>query len=148
MMCGSRPTAEDAVQEALARAWERMDRGVHIDSVTAWVTTVAMNLSRSGLRRIRAERRAKDKIRVLAGTDVGGPTGDRIDVVRALAELPRRQREATILRYYLDLTVQEIARAMNVSEGTAKSTLARARQKLAETLGSPQEADEEADSHA
>jgi RNA polymerase sigma factor (sigma-70 family) len=59
----------------------------------------------------------------------------RIDVVRALAELPRRQREATVLRYYLGYDVKEIARIMRVREGTAKTTLHRARLALAERLG-------------
>ena len=40
-------TAEDSVQEALARAWERLDRGDGIDRLAAWVTTVALNLARS-----------------------------------------------------------------------------------------------------
>lgn len=48
LISGSRPAAEDAVQEALARAWERSERGEHIESLQAWVTTVAMNLARSG----------------------------------------------------------------------------------------------------
>jgi DNA-directed RNA polymerase specialized sigma24 family protein len=47
MISDSRPAAEDAVCEALARAWERSERGERIESVAAWVTAVAMNLSRS-----------------------------------------------------------------------------------------------------
>ena len=41
---GSRPAAEDAVQEALLRAWERSEKGEDIESLNAWVTTVALNL--------------------------------------------------------------------------------------------------------
>src|SRR4029077_2215268 len=44
LVCGSLPTAEDAVQEAMARAWERGERGEQIDRLPAWVTTVALNL--------------------------------------------------------------------------------------------------------
>jgi RNA polymerase sigma-70 factor (ECF subfamily) len=46
LVCGSMPAAEDAVQEALARAWERSERGQDIGSLPAWVTTVARNLLR------------------------------------------------------------------------------------------------------
>lgn len=53
----------------------------------------------------------------------------------ALAALPRRQREATVLRYYLGLDVAEVATALGVTEGTAKTTLFRARQALAIALG-------------
>ena len=53
LVCGSLATAEDAVQEALARAWEREARGETIDRLPAWITTVALNLARSQMRRWR-----------------------------------------------------------------------------------------------
>src|SRR5204863_7296044 len=62
LMCGSRAAAEDAVQEALARAWERTERGERIESLRAWVTKVAINLVRSGFRRRMAERRAGERM--------------------------------------------------------------------------------------
>lgn len=137
LVAGSRPAAEDAVQEALVRAWERSERGEEIESLTAWVTVVSLNLARSRLRRVVAERRAKERMGSRAGTAVMGPleAGERIDVLRALASLPRRQREATVLRYYLGLNVAEIASALGIHEGTAKTTLLRARQALAAALG-------------
>lgn len=137
LVAGSRPAAEDAVQEALARAWERSERGEEIESLTAWVTAVSLNLARSRLRRVVAERRARERMGSRAGTAVMGPleAGERIDVLRALAALPRRQREATVLRYYLGLNVAEVASALGVHEGTAKTTLFRARQALAAALG-------------
>jgi RNA polymerase sigma-70 factor, ECF subfamily len=133
LVCGSRPAAEDAVQEALLRAWERSEKGEEIDSLEGWVTKVALNLARSGLRRMRSERRARTR---LAGSAVGEPpTADRIDVDRALAALPRRQREVAVLRYYLQLDTREVASALELNEGTVKSTLARARAALAQKLG-------------
>jgi RNA polymerase sigma-70 factor (ECF subfamily) len=136
LMSGSRAAAEDAVQEALARAWERGEGGEQIESPEAWVRTVAMNLIRSGFRRLLAERRARQAMggaeRLQSASD---QAEDRADVGRALARLPRRQREATVLRYYLGLSVEEIAATLGVTEGTAKSTLFRARQALAVALG-------------
>jgi RNA polymerase sigma-70 factor, ECF subfamily len=130
---GSRPAAEDAVQEALLRAWERSEKGEEIDSLEGWVTTVALNLARSGLRRVIAERKARSRLQGIAGTDLIGP--ERVDVERALAKLPRRQREAVVCRYYLGMDTREIAKVLNVSEGTVKSTLFRARAALAVSLG-------------
>jgi RNA polymerase sigma-70 factor, ECF subfamily len=130
---GSRPAAEDAVQEALLRAWERSEKGEEIDSLEGWVTTVALNLTQSGLRRIRSERRAR--ARLAGSTMCEPPTADRIDVDRALAALPRRQREVAILRYYLQLDTREAASALELDEGTVKSTLFRARAALALALG-------------
>jgi RNA polymerase sigma-70 factor (ECF subfamily) len=137
LACGSRAAAEDAVQEALARAWER---GEHIEALRAWVMKVAINLVRSGFRRMLAERRARERMANRAvefGSSlptVGGAE-DAVDIGRALATLPRRQREATVLRYYLDLSVLEVAEALGIAEGTAKTTLFRARQTLAGALG-------------
>jgi len=97
------------------------------------VTTVGLNLARSRLRRIRTERRARAR---LAGSAVGEPPSvDRIDVDRALAALPRRQREVAVLRYYLQLSTREVASALELDEGTVKSTLSRARVALARALG-------------
>jgi len=155
LVCDSRAAAEDAVQEALARAWERGERGERIESLKAWVTTVALNVTRSGFRRLMAERRARRRLesgspslamdsRGEAGT-IGAAT-DTLDVRRALALLPRRQREATVLRYYLDMDVAEVAAAMLTSEGAAKTTLFRARRALAVALGEhePEEANDDA----
>lgn len=135
LACGSRPAAEDAVQEALLRAWERSEKGEDIHSLEGWVTTVAVNLGRSGLRRRAAERRARSRI---VTTSVSEPSvGDRIDIERALSGLPRRQREAVVLRLFLQLSTADAARVMRVSEGTVKSCLSRARHSLAGALGVP-----------
>jgi len=134
LVCGSRPAAEDAVQEALLRAWERSEKGEEIESLNAWVTTVSLNVARSGLRRLMAERRARP--RLAATTFPGGsPTIDRVDLDRALAALPRRQREVVVLRYYLQMDTREVAEVLGVHEGTVKSTLFRARSSLAGALG-------------
>jgi RNA polymerase sigma-70 factor, ECF subfamily len=140
LVSGSRPGAEDAVQEALARAWERTERGERIESLRAWVMTVALNVVRSGFRRHRAERRATSRLTGTQSAPVA--TDDRVDIARALAALPRRQREATVLRYYLDLDVGEIAMILHVEQGTVKTTLFRARRALSKSLGEPEDARE------
>jgi RNA polymerase sigma factor (sigma-70 family) len=72
--------------------------------------------------------------------DGGGTASDaRIDVTRALADLPQRQREVTVLRYYLGLNVAEIADTLELHEGTVKTSLFRARAALAAALGEPVE---------
>jgi RNA polymerase sigma-70 factor (ECF subfamily) len=59
----------------------------------------------------------------------------RTDLARALAALPRRQREVAVFRYFLDLDVAEVAALLGIPEGTVKSALHRARRSLAEALG-------------
>ena len=143
LVTGDLASAEDAVQEAIVRAWERSDRGEEIALLDRWVATVAMNLSRSRLRRLRVERLARP--RLSEPLAVEAPTSDRLDVVRALAALPRRQREVTVLRYYLDLSTSEIANEMHTSEGTVKSQLSKARAHLADALALT---DDQENSHA
>ena len=146
LIAGSRAAAEDAVQEALARAWERSDHGERIDSLPAWVTRVALNLAKSRLRRLRAEGRARERIAHAAGA---APVSAeiRLDIERALAALPRRQREVTVLRYYLGLDVAETAATLEVSVGTVKTCLHRARRALAAALGEtdPEETNDHAE---
>jgi RNA polymerase sigma-70 factor (ECF subfamily) len=131
MISDSRPAAEDAVCEAVARAWERSERGERIESLAAWVTTVAMNLSRSRWRRLIAERRARERWE----SRPAQPDSDRsVDVERALARLSHRQRQAVVLHYYLGYDVREVADLLGIAEGTAKSTLHRARDALGRAL--------------
>ena len=139
LITGSRAAAEDAVQEALARAWERSERGERIESLPAWVTRVAVNLSKSRLRRMRVEARHRDISDHQVPDGSGTASDTRIDVTRALADLPRRQREITVLRYYLGLNVAEIADTLELHEGTVKTSLFRARAALATALGEPVE---------
>lgn len=137
--------AEDAVQEALARAWERAERGERIESLRAWVAVVATNIMRSAFRRILAERRAVKRggaDAILAWGQEIGAADDRVDVARAIRSLPRRHREVLVLRYFADLDLADIARALGTSEGAAKGTLHRARTGLARALSDPAEEEE------
>jgi RNA polymerase sigma-70 factor (ECF subfamily) len=134
LITGSRPAAEDAVQEALVRAWERTMKGEAIDSLGAWVATVALNVSRSGVRRKVAERRARQRLGAPPTTTPERSHGEAIDIERAVAALPRRQREVVVLRYLLDLNTAETATTLRINEGTVKSELSRARAALARCL--------------
>jgi RNA polymerase sigma-70 factor (ECF subfamily) len=135
LVCGSLATAEDAVQEAMARAVERSRRGEPIDRLAAWVTTVALNLARSQVRRWSAERRARDRLGPpRPAPDGPGLSAEAHAVREALARLPRRQREVTVLRYYAGLDVAEIAARLEISPGNVKALLFRARQTLAVVL--------------
>jgi RNA polymerase sigma-70 factor (ECF subfamily) len=145
LITGSRAEAEDAVDEAIARAWEQTRRHRSIDSLPAWIRTVALNLARGGIRHRAVERRARAR---LLGSEDHGASLDRhgaaMDARRALAELPRRQREITVLFYFCDLSVQAIADELHIDQGTVKSTLHRARAALAAVLGDTNEEDHDA----
>lgn len=135
LVSGSRPAAEDAVHEALARAWVRMERGDGIDSLRAWVTRVATNLVRSRFRRMLVERRARERLGPERSEERRALTEERLDLRRALAGLSDRQREVVVLHYYVGFSVAEVAEVTGTSDGTVKKTLHRARASLARTLG-------------
>ena len=127
--------AEDAVQEALVRAWIQGEGGETILRLDAWVTVTAWNLTRSGLRRLGAERRARERLAAGLLEGRSPPSSeDTMDIARAMARLPRRQREVAVLRYRLQLTTKEAASALGISEGTVKRALADARAALSQSL--------------
>jgi RNA polymerase sigma-70 factor (ECF subfamily) len=130
---GSYPAAEDAVQEALVRAWIRSERGERLESLPAWVAAVALNQTRSGWRRTMAERRARHRMPQRDAVQTS-PSEDHLEVARALSALPRRQREVAVLRYLLEMNTAEVAAVLRIGEGTVKSSLARARAHLVDTL--------------
>jgi RNA polymerase sigma-70 factor (ECF subfamily) len=133
LVTGDRSTAEDVVHEALARAWERRSTIEHLDR---WVVTVALNLARSRFRRAWREvlRRDPDD-----GAAPDGPEGLSVDLRRALARLPVRQREVIVLHYVLDLPVAEVAALLHLSPGGVKHALYRARGSLAGSLADTEE---------
>lgn len=126
LVTGSRAAAEDAVHEAVARAWERGDR---IERLDRWVLTVALNLARNRWRKLRREigGRAVDRSEPAAD-------GQSVDLWRALRELPGRQREVVVLHYLVDLPVAEVAELLGLSAGGVKHALFRARRSLAGAL--------------
>lgn len=134
--CGDDEVAAELAQDALARAYQRWGRVSRMEHPEAWVRTVAFNLSRSQFRRRGAERRALARH---GGTDVATGTSpeqvpDQIDVRRAVAGLPPRQREVVIHHYLLDRPVAEIAESLGVSVGAVKTALFKARAELGRVM--------------
>jgi RNA polymerase sigma-70 factor (sigma-E family) len=129
IMLGDRPAAEDVVQEAFYGLYRRWPTLSDTTNALAYVRSSVINGCRSALRR-----------RVRQPTFVGAEQAGESDsaessallseeyrqVLLAIRRLPSRQREALVLRYYLDLDEGEIAASMRVSRGTVKSTTSRA----------------------
>jgi RNA polymerase sigma factor (sigma-70 family) len=128
LVAGDRHVAEEAVQEALARAWSRLDRGQRIESLPNRVAVVAFNLAKSHWRRVLPERLA---YRNMPRTTHVMPDDEGLDLEQALAALPRRQREVTVLRYLMGSSTRETAELLGISEGTVKNSLSKARDALA-----------------
>ena len=118
--------AEELAQEAFVRTWHRWNAIRRPEAAPAYLRTTVVNLARSGARKRLRETRAwlAVPMRTPGEPDVS------TDVLRALAQLPRRKRECVVLRYYLDLSEADTAAVLGVTVGTIKSQTAKALQRL------------------
>ena len=120
-MLGDRSAAEDAVQEATLRAWRKLHNLRPGHEFSPWFLAIVANECRH-LRRARWWSVLK-----LGSIDHGhgrggeGLPASRIDLWRAFQRLPHRQQVALLLRYYLDLPLDQVAEALGVSVEAAKS---------------------------
>jgi RNA polymerase sigma-70 factor (sigma-E family) len=143
VILGDRPAAEDVVQEAFCGLYRRWD---HLDdpgNALRYLRSSVLNGCRSVLRnrgrlqlRLGLEPGRPDSVESAESTALVGE--EHRAVLAALRRLPDRQREALVLRFYLELSEAEIAQAMGISQGTVKSTVSRALAALGRLLGESQ----------
>ncbi|GAA4502638.1 SigE family RNA polymerase sigma factor [Actinoallomurus oryzae] len=130
LLTADRADAEDLLQSALTKtylAWERInDRG----ALDGYVRRTMVNINISWWRRRKLEEYPTDELPDTPIADHTRRSELRDGLDRILDRLPARQRAAVVLRYYEDLTENEIAEALGVSVGTVKSTVSRAMAKL------------------
>ncbi|SCL36002.1 RNA polymerase sigma-70 factor, ECF subfamily [Micromonospora pallida] len=131
-LTGDLAEAQDAVQEAYVRAWQRWSTVGRYDEPEAWVRVVASRIAVSRWRSLRS--RARAYLRHGAVETVPAPTTDTVEVVAALRRLPEEQRVALALYYLLGMPVTEVARETNAPVGTVKARLSRGRTALAGLL--------------
>jgi RNA polymerase sigma-70 factor (sigma-E family) len=134
LLTGDWHQAEELAQEAMARTWAVWPRVRGYDRPAAFARKVLLNRHRSVLRRAVVEARHRLTGRPEEGhqPDIGG---DDLVLWQALQRLPARQREAIVLRYYLDLPEAEVARLLKVPPGTVKSWTHRGLARLRDRLG-------------
>ena len=136
LLCGDVHDAEDLVQDALVKTFARRRAGLALDSAEAYVRRAVLTLYLDGWRK-----RKRWSVRLPAAAELAeraghaDAVGDRVDVVAALATLPRQQRACVVLRFYEDRTVAEIADALGVGDGTVKRYLSLAMRRLEGLLG-------------
>lgn len=147
-MLGRREEAEDAFQEAFAQAWRQADRfDPAAGAPGAWLAVIARSrcLDRLRKRRVRAGETPLEPAVLAGGTleipapdvsalDVLGAAEDRERARRALAALPREQREALEAAYFEGLTQVEIAARTGTPLGTVKTRMRRGLMRLADLL--------------
>lgn len=133
LMCGELSEAQDCVQEAYVRAWQRWRLISEYDRPEAWVRTVAFRLAVGQWRKRRAARRAWRRVDRTAVA--AGPRPDSVALLAALGQIDHREREAVVLHHLCQFTITEISELIAIPEGTVKSRLSRGRSHLASLLG-------------
>ncbi|GLX00693.1 SigE family RNA polymerase sigma factor [Microtetraspora sp. NBRC 16547] len=136
LLVGDQETAEDVVQDAFAAVHRRWRRLADHGQLLPYLRTAVLNGCRTVHRRRAIARRFRGDPEVpFWSAEASALLGEaRREVFTAVRDLPRRQREAVVLRYYLDLSEAEMAVVMGVSRGTVKSTTSRALRALAAKL--------------
>jgi RNA polymerase sigma-70 factor (sigma-E family) len=143
VIVGDRPTAEDVVQEAFCGLYRRWDRLDGTDAAIHYVRASVLNGCRSALRRLAVRRKGLAEVRRRSLAEPRSAVSaeavvlcgeEQEEVIRALARLPHRQREALLLRFYLDLPDDQIARVMGIRPSTVRSTVHRGLEALGRAL--------------
>ena len=137
IMLGDRQSAEDVVQEAfcgLCRRWSHLaDPG----SAVHYVRSAVLNHCRSALRRrttSQAPRGLASPENVRSAESAVLTREERDEIMRAVRQLPPRQREALVLRFYLDLSAEETATTIGISPSSVRSATHRALASLGRML--------------
>ena len=138
LMVGDLATAEDVVQDAfeqLHRRWHTLRKP---SNALDYARSAVLNGCRSVHRRRLVARRHQPQIAAATrpDTDTAAAFEQRTELMDAFRALPRRQREVLALRYYLDMSVADVATTLNISPSAVRSTASRGLDALARILPS------------
>ena len=129
LVTGDREEALDVAQETFARAYERWGQVSAMENQVGWLIRVATNLSLSHRRRSTRLLRSG----AVKTSTIDEPTDP--TVAAALAMLTPAQRAAVVLRYFLDLSIEDSARVLGKRPGTVRALTSQATARLRERLG-------------
>ena len=122
---------EDLYQETWLRVVRHADRFDTTRRFSTWLFQIAVNLCRDWQRRPPPEPRALDDEPAAAELERSDAA---LDAAQLLARLPEAQREVVVLRYYQDLSEDEVAEILDIPKGTVKSRMHQAIARLAQLV--------------
>ena len=131
-MLGDQAEAQDVVQDAFLGLYRRWGALASADAAPGYLRVSVLNGCRTALRRRSGPLSTWAALSTPTPTTLESAealaihTEEQRAVIAAVRRLPPRQREALVLRYYLDMTEDQAAQAMRVSRGTVKSATSRA----------------------
>lgn len=133
--CGDLHLAEEFAQTALLKACRNWASVQQARSPVGWCYRVGVNTANSWFRRVAAERRARVRLGPTRQVHHDPDPADRLTVQAALAQLTPQQREVVLLRFFLDLSVQETADLLGSTPGAVRALTHRGVQALRGELG-------------
>jgi RNA polymerase sigma-70 factor (ECF subfamily) len=136
-MTGDLHDAQDAVQEAYIRAWQRWPRIQEYHDREAWIRTVAYRISVNAWSKARNRLTAHHRASRQAEPPEISP--DLLTLVNALRKIAEPQRRVIVLHYLVGLSIEEIAAETGAPAGTVKARLARGRKALAPLVSDREE---------
>ncbi|TDE89268.1 sigma-70 family RNA polymerase sigma factor [Occultella glacieicola] len=146
LLVGERRGAEDLVQDALVKVFAGSRRNRDVEDVEAYVRRAILTLYLDAYRRHRRWARVRHLFAAPEESlEPDGVVSVRVDVTAALRTLSPRERACVVLRYYVDLTVPQIADELGIAQGTVKRYLSDANTALSAQLGRPHRAAEPGD---
>ncbi|MGI5940315.1 MAG: RNA polymerase sigma factor [Thermoleophilia bacterium] len=125
-----RELAADAAQEAFVQLYLHFQEVGESPNPEAWIYRVAVNRGKDYKRQLIRKARLLARLTSAPQASCGGTALMDDDFMRILKQLPLKQRTAAALFYQADLSISQIARIMDISEGAVNSHLNRARQTL------------------
>ena len=146
-LCGEAATAEDLVSETLVEAWKCLARYDESCKLTTWLYAILLHRYQKHLRRLRSRPVSLASLPARVAEDHAAAQGQQPsreaspletvlqternrEIREALEALDEKHREVVLLRFFEDASVPEIARVTGCSEGTVKSRLHHALNKL------------------
>ena len=142
-MLGNADEAEQAAQEAFIRAWTRLDSYNPAHKFSTWLLSITSNYCIDLLRKRRTQLLSLDgplpahpalMSERSSGPEAQAAIGEQQEIVQELLQsLPDDYRQTVVLRYWYDMSYDEIAEVMDTTVSAIKSRLFRARRQLAET---------------
>lgn len=136
-LCGAQDVADDLVQDALLKAWEKQDNLREMNRLLPWAMTIMRNIFRADLRRGKfmvedVDGAYAESLYVDSNQD---SNADCYDLAKAIELLSEDQREALIVIFVNELTYEEASEVLNCPVGTVKSRVNRGRAQLIKLLG-------------
>lgn len=136
LVTGDQQLAEDLTQDAFLRVWDKLDDIDDPAAVGAYIKKTVVNLARNQFRHNAVARKHAEKLKPELKQSITDTAKIQMRdaVFNAMQQLPERQREILVCKYYLQLSEAETAELLDIPAGTVKSNTSRAMESLRELL--------------